>query len=94
MRHGPEAGVDGRPGRTPGYAAQRHRAVLGQLLTWMDLLAPAGGLFEDEYPHLAFERPDGLPIEVGIDDAAWCWNEDPDEAAKLDTDEAAANLLF
>lgn len=47
---------------------ERHRAVLGQLLTWIDVLTQSGDLFQDAYPHLAFERPNGLPLEAGIDD--------------------------
>jgi hypothetical protein len=73
---------------------ERHRAVLGQLLTWIDFLTQTDDLFQDNYPHVGFERPGKLPLGVGINDDFWFGNEDPDEAAKLNTDEAAANLLF
>jgi hypothetical protein len=73
---------------------ERHRAVLGQLLTWFEILTKTGDLFQPAYPHLAFERPEGLSLEAGIDDDAWFSNEDPDEAARLDREEAPTGLLF
>ena len=73
---------------------ERHRAVLGQLLAWFAILTRTGDLFQAAYPHLAFERPAGLSLEAGIDDDAWFSNEDPDEAARLDREEAPTGLLF
>jgi hypothetical protein len=73
---------------------ERHRAVLGQLLTWIDVLTKPGDLFHADYPHLSLERPVGLPLDVGIDDEDWFGKEDPEEAAKLNTEEAATGLLF
>jgi hypothetical protein len=73
---------------------ERHRAVLGQLLTWIDILTKPGDLFHATYPHLVVERPVKLPLDVGIDDAEWFGKEDPDEAAKINNEEAATGLLF
>jgi hypothetical protein len=73
---------------------ERNRAVLGQLLTWIDILTPSAGLFNEAYPHLYFEPPTNMALDVGINDDGWFAGEEPDEAAKLNTDEAAAKLLF
>jgi hypothetical protein len=35
-----------------------------------------------------------LPLDVGIDDEDWFGKEDPEEAAKLNMEEAATGLLF
>ena len=73
----------------------RHRAVLGQLLTWIDVLtSPGRTLFENAYPHLQFARPERLPIDVGIDDGDWLDKEEPEEAARLNAEEAPTGLLF
>jgi hypothetical protein len=71
---------------------ERHRAVLGQLLTWIDILTPSAGLFQETYPHLYFEPPPKLPLGVGISDDTWLGEDD--EEANLKNDEAAGNLLF
>lgn len=74
---------------------ERNRAVFGQLLTWIDILTRSDdGLFSTSYPYLSFSRPSSLPIHVGIDDDCWFRKEDPEEGARLNTEEAAANLLF
>lgn len=74
---------------------ERNRAVIGQLLTWIDILTQADNdLFRNNYPHLTFTRPPLQTLDVGINDDVWIGNEDPDEGARLNTEEAAANLLF
>lgn len=73
---------------------ERHRAVLGQLLTWVEILTKSGDLFRTDYPHFDFQRPSTLALGVGIDDVEWFGKEDPEEAANLNSEEAASGLLF
>jgi hypothetical protein len=73
----------------------RHRAVLGQLLAWIDFLTrPSKTLFEEAYPHFAFMRPDKCETGVGIDDKSWLEREDPEELVRIQAEEAPTGLLF
>lgn len=73
----------------------RHRAVLGQLLAWIDFLCkPGKSLFQEAYPHFELARPEGFQTVVGIDDSSWLDKEDPEELVRLQSEEAPAGLLF
>lgn len=73
----------------------RHRAVLGQLLSWIEFLSDSGDtLFQKAYPHFEFNRPEKLSTEVGIDDKQWLDSEDPEDVVRLQSEEAPTGLLF
>jgi len=73
----------------------RHRAVLGQLLSWIEFLTDsAETLFQTAYPHLQFYRPEKLTVQVGIDDKEWLASEDPEDLVRLQSEEAPTGLLF
>ena len=93
-----------RDGRAPDRFADDHlkgikrldrnKSVYGQLLTWVDVLTHPGDMYQPDYPHLAFERPAGLPLGTGIDDDAWLGVEDAEAAARLRADVTPTVRLF
>jgi hypothetical protein len=73
----------------------RHRAVLGQLLAWIDFLTkPGKSLFQEAYAHFELARPDSFQTVLGIDDKNWLDSEDPEELVRLQSEEAPTGLLF
>ena len=63
-------------------ALERNGTVLGQVVMWADLLAPAAApdLFADvDYPFLAFGELERFSVESGINEEAWLGSEDADE---------------
>jgi len=49
----------------------RHPAVLGNMLVWVDRLRRGADLFRKDYPHLAFGDLLQFNLSAGIDDALW-----------------------
>jgi hypothetical protein len=49
----------------------RNRAVLAQLLVWVQYLQQNGDLFSQSYPYLSFGRLAEFALDVGIDDGHW-----------------------
>jgi hypothetical protein len=49
----------------------RHQAVLGNLLVWVDRLQRNGDLFSRAYPHLSFGDLLHFTLNAGIDDGLW-----------------------
>lgn len=65
---------------------ERNGAVLGQLLMWTECLTAAPTLYDAEYPHLAFQRPEVFTVPVGIDESEWMSTEDEDTRAIIEDD--------
>jgi hypothetical protein len=60
---------------------ERHPAVIGQLIMWVDYLSRPSDMFTSQYPFLKFGDLERFEIEAGIDDELWLESE-PDEEAE------------
>ena len=61
---------------------ERHPAVLGAFLTWKEFLTE-NNLFNSRYEFLTVLAPPAVPIDRGIDDAAWRPSVEPEEELQI-----------